>query len=135
MNHSRHPDCLANLVGTRFDKVREFNSRYKDDGFIWFIESCELGIMNIRRSLWQLKQAGWFENVKGFVIGRPMLFEIEDYGMDRYSAVTSVLSELGVPIVLDVDLGHLPPAMPFVNGALGKVTVTGKKSIKLEQKL
>ena len=128
-------DCLINLAGTRFDNVKAFNEKYKKDGFIWFLESCELGIMGIRRGLWQLKQAGWFENVKGFVIGRPMLFEIEDYGMDRYSAVTSVLSQFNVPIVLDVDLGHLPPAMPLVNGSMAKVTATGESSVCIKMEL
>ena len=128
-------DCLINLCGTRFDNVKAFNERYKNDGIVWFLESCELGIMGIRRGLWQLKQAGWFENVKGFIIGRPMLFEIEDYGLDRYTAVTSVLSELGVPIVLDVDLGHLPPSIPLVNGSVVRVTASGEVSVDIEMGL
>ena len=35
-------DCLVNLVGTRYDKVAEFVERYKEDGIIWFLESCIL---------------------------------------------------------------------------------------------
>ena len=128
-------DCLINLVGTRFDKVKEYIKRHSEEGIIWFIESCELGIMGIRRGLWQLEQAGWFENVKGFVIGRPMLFEADDYGMDRYSVVTSVLSKYNVPIVLDADLGHLPPAIPLINGSMATVTVLGDEKIGIRMEL
>lgn len=128
-------DCLANMCGTKYDRVKEFVEKYKDDGIIWFIESCELGIMGVRRALWQLEQAGWFKYVKGFVIGRPMLFEIEDYGMDRYSAAMSVLEKYNVPVVQDVDLGHLPPAMPFINGGYGTVRKAGEKKISVEYEL
>ena len=43
-------DCLVNLIGTKFDRVGEFLERYKDDGFIWFLESCDLNVMSIRRA-------------------------------------------------------------------------------------
>ena len=34
-------DCLVNLTGTKYDKVNEFTEKYKEDGFIWFLESCD----------------------------------------------------------------------------------------------
>ena len=64
-------DCLVNLTGTSFDKVAEFQKKYRDDGILWFLESCDLNVMSIRRAMWHMKQAGWFENTKGFLIGRP----------------------------------------------------------------
>ena len=67
-------DCLANLVGTEYDKVGEFADRYREDGIIWFLEACELNVMTIRRTLWNLKNAGWFKHVKGFLVGRPLCF-------------------------------------------------------------
>ena len=53
-------DCLVNLLGTTYDEVRSFNERYEEDGIIWFLESCDLNIMSIRRAIWQMKNAGWF---------------------------------------------------------------------------
>ena len=53
-------DILEMYPGTPFDKVKEFNEKYQEDGFIWFLEACDLNIMSIRRSLWQMKHAGWF---------------------------------------------------------------------------
>ena len=32
-----------------------------------------------------------------------------------------VLKDLNVPILVDVDLGHLPPTMPLITGSLGVV--------------
>ena len=64
-------DVLSCLCGTKYDKAADFAKRYKDDGIIWFLESCDLNPFSIFRAVWQLDAAGWFENAKGFVFGRP----------------------------------------------------------------
>ena len=120
-------DCLVNLLGTRFDDVRGFNERYKEDGMLWFIESCDLNVMAIRRAVWQMKNAGWFEYVKGFLIGRPLCFGQEMMGLDQYHAVIDLLKEFQVPIIMDIDLGHLAPTMPIISGAYAKVNVQGNE--------
>lgn len=114
-------DCLVNLLGTRFDRVTDFNARYAEDGFIWFLESCDLNIMSIRRAIWQMKNAGWFSHVKGFLIGRPLCFGEEMFGIDHYEAVLALLAEYDVPVIMDLDIGHLSPMMPVICGAKAKV--------------
>ena len=52
-------------------------------------------------------------------------------GVDQYNAVTDILGGLGVPIIMDLDIGHLPPMMPIVSGSMGNVTVKDG-SLKLE---
>lgn len=116
-------DCLDNLVGTKYDKVKEFNKKYKDDGVIWFLESCDLNVLSMRRAMWQLDNAGWFENAKGFIIGRPYFFGQEIMGLDHYEAYMSILRKYNVPVVMDCDLGHLPPAMPLICGSNATVKV------------
>ena len=81
--------------------------------------------MSIRRALWQMKEAGWFEHLKGFLIGRPLCMSQEMFGIDQYRAVTDVLSEYNVPIIMDIDIGHLSPMMPIICGSTAKVTVEG----------
>ena len=110
-------DCLVNLLGTSFDRVTDFNTRYAEDGFIWFLESCDLNIMSIRRAIWQMKNAGWFSHVKGFLIGRPLCFGEEMFGIDHYEAVLALLAEYDVPVIMDLDIGHLSPMMPVICGA------------------
>lgn len=118
-------DCLVNLTGTRFDKVWEFQERYAEDGFLWFLESCDLNVFAIRRAMWQMEEAGWFRYVKGFLIGRPLCYGQEMMGLDAYEAVLAVARKYRVPVVMDADLGHLPPAMPIVSGSIGTVEVIG----------
>ena len=49
--------------------------------------------------------------------------------------MTDLLAEYGVPVIMDADFGHLPPAMPLVSGAVGEVTVKGNEiGIRYEMK-
>lgn len=120
-------DILELYPGTRYDKVKNFCENYKEDGIIWFLETCDLNIMGIRRALWKLKEAGWFSHVKGFLIGRPYCFGTELFGCDQYRAVTDLLKEFDVPIIMDLDFGHLSPKMPLISGGTSKIKVTGNR--------
>lgn len=118
-------DCLGKLVGTKYDKVADFNKKYKEDGIIWYMEACDLNVMDIRRSLWQLDHAGWFQHVKGFLFGRPLCHGEEMFGVNQYQAVTGILEKYQVPILMDLDIGHIPPMMPIVNGVNATVETRG----------
>lgn len=118
-------DVLTTITGTKFDHVKEFTQKYKDDGILWFLEACELNPMSVRRSLWQMENAGWFENCSGFVFGRPMLYGEDMMGVDHYKAVVDIISKYDCPILMDADIGHHPPAIPVVSGALATISTQG----------
>ncbi|MCR5348167.1 MAG: LD-carboxypeptidase [Bacilli bacterium] len=113
-------DCLALLCGTRFDRTKEFIAAHPE-GIVWFLEACDLNPLALRRSYFQLKEAGWLDNAKGFLLGRPYSAQEEFLGVDRFSAAIDILGPLGVPLLIDVDLGHLPPSMPIKTGAHARV--------------
>ncbi len=121
-------DCLSTLVGTEFDKVRDFNRKYAEDGIIWLLESCDLNVFSQRRALWQLEHAGWFENVKGFVFGRPLNGE-EMLGLDKYEAVLGIARKYNVPVIMDADFGHYDPMIPVMMGSVAEFTVRGNDMI------
>lgn len=111
-------DVLLNLVGTRFDQVRSFIKKHKET--LWYLESYDLNSEALTRGLWQLKEAGWFEESVGFVFGRPCMFQ--SYTDTSYQeAVLSVLDELCVPIILDTDIGHKPPQFTMINGKRARI--------------
>lgn len=128
-------DCLVNLLGTKYDRVTEFTEKYQEDGIIWFLEACDLNLMGIRRAMWQMEHAGWFKYCKGFLIGRPRLgMGVEEFGIDSYQAVCEMLYHYQVPVLMDLDIGHLPPAMPLVCGSMAKV-VTDGRTYRVEMEL
>ena len=92
---------------------KAFNDRYSKDGTVWYMETYEMDEARIRRMLSGMSKDGWFEGVNGFVFGRPLFYE----GSDYMETVTDALSEYGVPLVFDADVGHKAPRMTFINGA------------------
>ena len=127
-------DILLCLCGTKYDKVKTFTEKYKDDGIIWFLEACDLNPLAIIRGLWQLKNAGWFDTARGFLIGRSLHYTEEIMGTNCLKAYVDTLKDFDVPLVLDLDIGHLHPQMPIISGAIGHVKVNGN-SITLEHEL
>ncbi|MCD8014781.1 MAG: LD-carboxypeptidase [Lachnospiraceae bacterium] len=127
-------DCLVNLLGTCYDHTDEFLEKYKEDGVIWFLDACDLNVFGIRRAMWQMEHAGWFRYVKGFLIGRPLSALEPVMGLDQYQAVLDVAGRKGVPVVMDMDLGHLPPSMPLITGSYAAVHVQGN-DIRVEMEL
>ena len=123
-------DCLVNLPGTKFDRTVQFCEKYKEDGILWFLEACDLNVMSIRRAMWQMEQAGWFRYVKGFLFGRALNGE-PMMNLDVYQAVLAVAGKYHVPVIMDLDIGHLPPMMPLVVGSMATVTMQGNH-VKVE---
>lgn len=116
-------DILQFLIGTKYDKVREFNERYKNDGVIWYLESCDLEAWNTKLVLLQMERAGWFKYLKGFIIGRPYKYYDDFIGLEIHQSYLDILSKYNVPIILNADIGHLKPCIPVINGAIGLVEV------------
>lgn len=127
-------DVMLNLIGTRFDKTKEFIRKYREDKILWFLESFDLGSEALTRGLWQLKEAGWFEHAAGFIFGRPAMYP-EDSDTAYGEAVLSVLGELRLPVILEADIGHKPPQLTMMNGAIATVrSFSGKGSINFERR-
>ncbi|SFR96345.1 S66 family peptidase [Anaeromicropila populeti] len=125
-------DVLLNLVGTKYDRVKEFMNRYKEDGILWYLESYDLSGEYLQRGLWQLKEAGWFDTARGFVFGRPCMYR-SDYGTTYEEAVMAGLGELSLPVILDADIGHKAPQFTIINGAIGSFQYAdGKGSLILD---
>ena len=122
------------ICGTKFDKVKEFCDKYKEDGVIWFLESCDLNITGQLRAFWQFKNAGWFKNVKAIIIGRPNNKE-EFFDTDYKEANFEELKSLNIPVIIDADFGHVGPIIPIVSGAIAKVSYKkGKYEIEYDLK-
>jgi muramoyltetrapeptide carboxypeptidase LdcA involved in peptidoglycan recycling len=124
-------DVLLCLIGTKYDKVEEFVYKYRNDGIVWFLESCELSSEQIIRGLWQLKEASWFKYTKGFIFGRTIMKK-SYYDIDYEVAIEDSLMDLGVPVIIDADFGHTAPRMTLINGCYVEINSNnGKGNIKM----
>lgn len=118
-------DVITQVLGTEFDNTVNFCNSF-EEGIIWYIDNCELTSCEFYRRLLQMKNAGYFQNAKGFLIGRTFGKDSsEEFTME--DAIKKALLTLNVPIIMDVDIGHVAPQILIVNGAMAKFTMNGKK--------
>ena len=97
---------------------------------MWFLENCELSSVDLRRSLVQMKLAGWFDGSSGIMFGRSAAEDLLDYKMkDVYEDLSK---ELKLPILYDIDCGHVPPQLTLINGAYAEVAVEEIKATVLQ---
>ena len=114
-------DVIECLIGTKYDYIKEYIEKYKNDGIVWFLECYEMTTPQVTRKLWQMKNAGYFKYTKGIIFGRP-LFLREDYGITFKKAVLDVTKDLNIQVICGADIGHVPPQLAIVNGAILKIT-------------
>ena len=127
-------DIITELFGTRFDKTKEFIEKYKGDGIIWYFDNCELSMEDMVRTLWKFKDNGWFQYTTGIIWGRSAT-NYSNMGITLEDALNRVLGDLDLPIILDTDIGHVPPRMTIINGAYTMVYCKdGKGTLEFQLK-
>ena len=111
-------DVINRIVGTKYDKVKKFLHKYKEDGFVWYLETFASDSGRFMMELNQLKEAGYFKYCKGIVFGRPLFYNEEFLGISYETAIKKVLGKLRVPIIYDADIGHVKPMITLINGSI-----------------
>ncbi|WP_377890772.1 S66 peptidase family protein [Alkalihalobacillus sp. R86527] len=125
-------DIITHLVGTPFGDVSLFRKNFiSNEPIIWYFENCDLTTTSVRRSLVQMKLAGWFDHCSGVLFGRSQANQPVD-GYLIEDVYQQLAQELGVPVVFDIDCGHVPPQLTFINGAHAKVVVEHGKGKVLQ---
>ena len=115
-------ETVSNLMGTPYGDVASFAREHAPEGLLVYVEASEDGALEICRNLHGMRLAGFFDAANAVLVGRT---GAPDAGsLTQKEAVLDALGGLGVPIVADVECGHVPPYLPLVNGALGRVTWT-----------
>ncbi len=122
-------DIIKSIIGTKYDYTLEFIEKYKNDGIIWYFDIYSMDSEEVFRTLFQMKQMGWFEHTKGILFGRVMY--PREFCMSYQDNVQKAVPD--IPIIFNCDIGHVSPKMTIINGAYAKIeSHDGKGTIKLE---
>ena len=119
-------EVLSPLKGTPFADVASYGREHAEDGLVVYLEACESNAFDIARALHGFRLAGWFEHANGVLIGRTSATDSD--GMTQREAVADALGGLDLPVVLDVECGHVAPYLPLDNGAVADID-TGRGEI------
>lgn len=126
-------DVVRHIIGTPYGGVQAFREQYiPGEQVVWFLENCEMSVADLKRSLTQMKYAGWFDNCAGILFGRSAANEpVEGYTAEKM--YQDLAEDLNLSIAYDIDLGHMPPQITFVNGAYAEIRVAdGKGTVEQE---
>ncbi|MGD7006804.1 S66 family peptidase [Metabacillus sp. 84] len=119
-------DVIRHLIGTPFGDTAGFQEKTKNEPVLWYLENCELSTTDLRRSLVQMRLAGWFENSSGLLFGRSAANEPVN-GYTAEDVYRELAEELNIPVIYDIDCGHVPPQITFINGAYAEAAVSAGK--------
>ena len=125
-------ETMANVAGTPFGDVAAFGREYAPEGLLVYVEACEDNAFQICRNLHGMRLAGFFEGANAVLVGRTRAPGRE--ALSQHEAVLDALGSLRVPIIADVECGHVAPFLPIVNGALGRV-VCSESENRIDQRL
>ena len=117
-------ETLCNLAGTPYGDVAAFGRRYADDGLIVYLEAAGDEAATICRNIHGLRLAGWFDHATAVLVGRTNA--PDNPKLTQREAVLDALAPLDLPVIFDLEIGHVPPHLPLVNGALATVTVNAE---------
>ena len=128
-------DVITDISGTKYDGTSNFIEKYKEDGIIWYFDNAELSQEALILALWRLNELGYFKYTKAILFGRNGTDKtLLGYKMEN-TLKDSVLAQLNVPIIYDIDISHKGPCFTVINGAIATVESSeGKGSISFELK-
>ena len=117
-------ETVGHLAGTPWGDVRTW-AEALDEPTVVYVEACEDHAVDICRHLHAMRLAGWFDRAAAVLVGRT---NAPDHDLlTQRGAVEDALGRLGVPVVWDLEIGHVPPHLPLVNGALARGAVDGDR--------
>ncbi len=126
-------DCLSDILGTPYDGTADFVERYRADGIVWYFDIFALSAEATYRTLWRMRECGWFDTARAVMVGR-VCFPSSFMDLSYREMIEQALPD--VPLVLEADVGHVPPRMTMINGALATLEAKdgkGTLTMRLEE--
>jgi muramoyltetrapeptide carboxypeptidase len=115
-------DTLVHTAGTAFGDVARFTQQHRDDGVLLYLENAEGSSGDWVRAWHRLRFSGWTEGLAGVLIGRNAVADSPNpHALHWTEALRNTAGALPCPVLLDVDIGHVPPQLLLVNGARATV--------------
>ncbi|HET7398574.1 MAG TPA: S66 peptidase family protein [Intrasporangium sp.] len=125
-------ETISFTAGGPWGDVAAFAAQHAPEGLLHYLDICEWNAYDVCRALHAMRLAGWFHRTNGILVSRTTAPDRP--GFSQHDAVRDALGMLDVPIVADVECGHVAPYLALVNGAPATV-VCGPDERSLSQSL
>lgn len=120
-------DTLSRIAGSPFGNVPGFIADHAHEGVLLFLENAEMRPTELARALMSLRLHGWFDGISGLLFGRNGPSESDcDVGFTWVDALERALDGLSIPVLVDLDIGHVPPQSALIQGAITMIEYNGQ---------
>lgn len=115
-------DTLIHLFDTPYLDLKRY-AKECDEGVILYLENVEMSPADLVRSILSMKFKGVFTHLKAVLLGRSAYSDTQDKDdLTYHEVIKRHLSDLGIPVLIDMDIGHVPPNLTLINGALARIS-------------
>ena len=115
-------DTLVHLAGTHFGNVAAFIDQHRIEGTLLYLENAGMSPTDLVRAVHRLRWSGWLDGLSGLLIGRSAAPDTTGAEQMRYAqALDHLFDDMPCPVLVDMDIGHMPPQLVLVNGARAEV--------------
>lgn len=120
-------DTLIHLFDTPYLDLKRYAEQC-DEGVILYLENVEMTPAALTRSILSMKFKGVFTHLEAILLGRSAYPDSDDKDdLTYHEVIKRHLSDLGIPVLIDMDIGHVPPNLTLINGALAKIVCNNSK--------
>ena len=119
-------DVISMLPGTPYGDVNRFADDAAPEGLLLYLENVDGNTAQYCRMLYAVRLSGWFEHANALLIGRSAGAQLREY--TNHDVLNDALGGLHIPVIYDIDIGHRPPQLMLVNGALASLHFKGQQS-------
>jgi muramoyltetrapeptide carboxypeptidase LdcA involved in peptidoglycan recycling len=118
-------ETLSFLAGRGYADIGAFAGVYAPEGILHVLDIAEWGAYDICRALHSMRLNGWFDHSNGILVSRTKAPAAP--GFSQHDAVVDPLGMLGVPIIAEVECGHVAPYLALLQGAPTTVTLSAEE--------
>jgi len=113
-------ETVSFIAGGRYGDINGFADAHAPEGLVHVLDIAEWKAYDVCRALHAMRLRGWFDRSNGILVSRTKAPGAP--GFSQHDAVVDALGMLGVPIIADVECGHVAPYLALVQGAPTTVT-------------
>lgn len=110
-------ETLSPLAGTRYLDPARLDPT--GDGLILYLDIADADAGATCRALHGMRLNGLFDDARAVLISRTDAPPLDSF--TQHDAVVDALSRLEIPLLADLECGHVAPYLPLVNGALARI--------------
>ncbi len=109
-------DVITALPASPYGNVPRFTRECAPEGLLLYLENVDGNTAQFCRMLHCLRLAGWCASANAILIGRSAGSQLRDFTVR--DCLLDALGDLPIPVIYEMDIGHVPPQLILINGAL-----------------